>query len=91
VVAATLPAGLEPDPSADGHANALFYDWQFSGSNEEFLNPERYQYREFFILLDALFEGKPVPIVHTFLWTTMRPWYADGLGDHPKPAIGAMS
>ena len=60
VVAATLPAGLEPDPSAEGHANALFYDWQFSGSNEEFLDPARYQYREFFILLDALFEGKPV-------------------------------
>lgn len=60
VVAATLPAGLEPDPSAAGHANALFYDWQFSGSNEEFLDPARYQYREFFILLDAFFEGKPV-------------------------------
>ena len=60
VVAATLPAGLDPDPSAEGHADALFYDWQFSGSNEEFLDPARYQYREFFILLDALFEGKPV-------------------------------
>ena len=59
-VAATLPAGLDPDPSAEGHANALFYDWQFSGANEEFLDPARYQYREFFILLDALFEGKPV-------------------------------
>ena len=31
VVAATLPPGLVPDPSAEGHANALFYDWQFSG------------------------------------------------------------
>jgi acetoacetate decarboxylase len=60
VVAATLPAGLDPDPSAAGHANALFYDWQFSGSNEEYLDPARYQYREFFILVDALFEGKPV-------------------------------
>jgi len=30
VVAATLPSGLDPVPSADGHANALFYDWQFS-------------------------------------------------------------
>jgi acetoacetate decarboxylase len=60
VVAATLPVGLDPDPSAAGHANALFYDWQFSGANEEFLDPARYQYREFFILLDALFEGRPV-------------------------------
>jgi acetoacetate decarboxylase len=59
-VAATLPPGLQLDPSSAGHANALFYDWQFSGSNEEYLDPARYQYREFFILLDALFEGKPV-------------------------------
>jgi hypothetical protein len=59
-VRAVLPPGLDPDPSADGHASALFYDWQFSGSNEEFLNPARYQYREFFVLVDALFEGRPV-------------------------------
>jgi acetoacetate decarboxylase len=59
-VSAVLPAGLDPDRSANGHANALFYDWQFSGSNEEFLDPARYQYREFFILVDALFEGRPV-------------------------------
>src|ERR1700742_1001085 len=59
-VAGVLPKGLDADPSANGHANALFYDWQFSGNNEEYLNPARYQYREFFILVDALFEGKPV-------------------------------
>src|SRR5580692_6363625 len=59
-VSAVLPDGLNPDRSANGHANALFYDWQFSGSNEEFLDPARYQYREFFILVDALFEGRPV-------------------------------
>src|SRR5580692_8616957 len=59
-VRATLPKGLDPDPTADGHATALFYDWQFSGSSEEFLDPARYQYREFFILLDALFEGRRV-------------------------------
>ena len=59
-VAAILPAGLDPDRSAEGHANALFYDWQFSGSNEEYLNPARYQYREFFLLVDALLEGRPV-------------------------------
>ena len=60
VVRAYLPEGLDPDPAADGHANGFFYDWQFSGSNEEYLDPARYQYREFFILLDALFEGRPV-------------------------------
>src|SRR5271154_5719472 len=59
-VKATLPTGLDPDPKAEGHAGAYFYDWQFSGENEEYLDPERYQYREFFILLDALFEGRPV-------------------------------
>jgi acetoacetate decarboxylase len=59
-VAALLPAGLDPDPAAEGHGSAYFYDWQFSGENEEYLDPARYQYREFFILLDALFKGRPV-------------------------------
>lgn len=59
-VAALLPPGLDLDPSAKGHCNALFYDWQFSGENEEYLDPARYQYREFFILVDALFKDRPV-------------------------------
>jgi acetoacetate decarboxylase len=59
-VRAMLPEGLDFDSKADGHSNAFFYDWQFSGSNEEYLDPARYQYREFFILLDALFEKRPV-------------------------------
>lgn len=59
-VAALLPPGLSPDSAAEGHGNALFYDWQFSGDNEEYLDPARYQYREFFLLFDALFEDKPV-------------------------------
>lgn len=59
-VSATLPTGLDPDLAANGHGNALFYDWQFSGQNEEYLDPGRYQYREFFLLLDALYEGRPV-------------------------------
>jgi acetoacetate decarboxylase len=59
-VAAVLPSGLEADASAKGRGGAYFYDWQFSGNNEEYLDPQRYQYREFFILLDALFDGKPV-------------------------------
>src|ERR1700685_1300481 len=57
VVAALLPAGLDLDASANGHCNALFYDWQFSGENEEYLDPARYQYREFFILVDAVCEA----------------------------------
>src|SRR6202142_3447791 len=59
-VAAVLPQGLDTDRSANGHANACFYDWQFSGNDDEYLDPERYQYREFFILVDALYQGKPV-------------------------------
>jgi len=59
-IAAVLPPGLDSDRSAIGHANALFYDWQFSGNNEEYLDPARYQYREFFILVDALYQGKPI-------------------------------
>src|SRR6201991_1459290 len=59
-VAAVLPKGVDADRSANGHANALFYDWQFSGNNDEYLDPSRYQYREFFILVDALVDGRPV-------------------------------
>lgn len=55
-----LPAGLDPDPAANGHGNALFYDWQFAGENEEYLDPARYQYREFLLLVDALYQGKPI-------------------------------
>ena len=61
VVAATLPAGLDPDLSAEGHANALFYDWQFTkGPMKNTSIPRATSIEEFFILLDALFEGKPV-------------------------------
>jgi len=59
-VAAYLPDGLEADDAGQGHANAFFCDWQFTGENEEFLDPARYQYREFFLLVDAIYEGQPV-------------------------------
>ncbi|MFD1554848.1 acetoacetate decarboxylase family protein [Paraburkholderia silviterrae] len=58
--AAVLPKGLSIDPASAGHATALFIDWQFTASNDEMLDPARYQYREFFVLVDALHEGKPV-------------------------------
>lgn len=60
VVASYLPEGLDPDVDAEGHAMAFFVDWQFSGEGDEYLDPERYQYREFFLLLDAVFLGTPV-------------------------------
>lgn len=59
-VAALLPDGLTPDSEAGGHAVALFYDWQFSASDDEYLNPARSQYREFLIQVDALWDGTPV-------------------------------
>src|SRR5215472_12153033 len=59
-VAAALPAGLTADPNSPGHATAIFVDWQFTGENDELLDPARYQYREFFVLVDALHEGHPV-------------------------------
>jgi acetoacetate decarboxylase len=59
-VAELLPEDLIPDTAANGRAIAYFYDWQFSGDNEEFLDPARYQYREFFILVDAVLDGHPV-------------------------------
>ncbi len=58
--AAVLPEGLSLDPASPGHASALFIDWQFTAGNDEMLDPARYQYREFFILVDALYDGKPV-------------------------------
>ena len=57
---ATLPDGLSPDPDSSGHGVTLFVDWQFSGENEEYLDPVRSQYREFFVLLDARWKDQPV-------------------------------
>jgi acetoacetate decarboxylase len=59
-VAELLPPGLDADRAANGRATGNFYDWQFSGADQEYLDPARYQYREFFILLDALYQGKPI-------------------------------
>jgi hypothetical protein len=58
--AATLPDGLTPDPDTNGHGIALFIDWQFTGSDDEYLDPARSQYREFFVLMDARWDGEPV-------------------------------
>jgi acetoacetate decarboxylase len=52
-VSATLPEQLSTDVSAAGRACAYFIDWQFTGQNEELLDPARYQYREFLVLVDA--------------------------------------
>jgi acetoacetate decarboxylase len=59
-VAALLPRGLTPDKEANGRATIMFLDWQFTSENDEYLDPARYQYREAFILVDALWDKQPV-------------------------------
>src|SRR5271170_6693022 len=59
-VAAVLPPGLAVDESSAGRGFFWFLDWQFTGSNDELTDPARYQYREAFLLVEAVFEGKPV-------------------------------
>jgi hypothetical protein len=58
--ASLLPKGLSADPRSNGHAFALFIDWQFTASDDEYLDPARYQYREAFVLLDAQLGTRPV-------------------------------
>ena len=59
-IAALLPPGLAPDEKSGGRAFFWFLDWQFTGSNNELTDPARYQYREAFVLVEAIFEGVPV-------------------------------
>ena len=59
-VAALLPPGLTPDKKAEGRSFFWFLDWQFTGSNDELTDPARYQYREAFVLVEAMFGDTPV-------------------------------
>ncbi|MFN0153906.1 MAG: acetoacetate decarboxylase family protein [Gaiella sp.] len=60
-VAAVLPAGLEPFPDDPGRAAALFVDWQSrSDGGGELLDPARSQYKEFFLVVNALLDGEHV-------------------------------
>jgi acetoacetate decarboxylase len=60
-VADVLPRGLEPFAEDPGRAAALFVDWQSAtDSLAELLDPVRSQYREFFIVVNALLDGEPV-------------------------------
>jgi len=58
--AATLPDGLTPDPDTSGHGVAMFIDWQYNGSRDEYLDPVRSQYHEFFVLMDARWQDTAV-------------------------------
>jgi acetoacetate decarboxylase len=59
-IAALLPQGVMPDEKSKGRAFFWFLDWQFTGSNDELTDPARYQYREAFVLVEALFDGAPI-------------------------------
>jgi acetoacetate decarboxylase len=59
-VEAVLPPGLEPHPDP-GRCAVLFIDWQScSDSREELDDPVRSQYKEFFVVVNALLDGEPV-------------------------------
>lgn len=60
-VAAVLPAGLEPYADDPGRAAALFVDWQSrSETGGELVDPARSQYKEFFLVVNALLDGEHV-------------------------------
>jgi hypothetical protein len=59
-IAALLPPGITPDQKSAGRAFFWFLDWQFTGSNDELTDPARYQYREAFVLVEAIFEGMAI-------------------------------
>jgi acetoacetate decarboxylase len=59
-IAALLPPGVTVDEKSGGRAFFWFLDWQFTGSNDELTDPARYQYREAFVLVEAVFEGLPI-------------------------------
>jgi hypothetical protein len=38
----------------------MFRDRPFTAQNDEYLDPARYQYREAFVLIDAMLDKRPV-------------------------------
>ncbi|KAM0512100.1 hypothetical protein ACHAPE_009248 [Trichoderma viride] len=59
-LAALLPPGVTLDEKSGGRALFWFLDWQFTGSNNELTDPARYQYREAFVLIEAVFDATPI-------------------------------
>ncbi len=57
---ATLPPNVTVDGAGDARAVIMWLDWQFTASNDEMLDPARYQYRETFVLIDARWRDTPV-------------------------------
>jgi len=57
---AVLPPNVTLDGEGDARAVIMFLDWQFTGQDDELLDPARYQYRETFLLLDARWRDTPI-------------------------------
>jgi len=67
-VAAVLPPGLEPYGEDPGRAAALFVDWQWcTEGGDELDDPVRGQYREFFIVVNALL-GSELVTTCPYIW-----------------------
>jgi hypothetical protein len=67
-VAAVLPPGLDPLTEDPGRCAALFVDWQScSQDGGELEDPVRGQYREFFLVVNAVHDGAPVTTC-PFIW-----------------------
>ena len=66
-VAAMLPEGMEPHPDG-GRCAAVFADWQScSDGGPELTDPSRSQYKEFFVVANALLDGEEVTTC-PFIW-----------------------
>ncbi len=66
-VASILPEGMEPHPDA-GRCAAVFADWQScSEGGPELTDPSRSQYKEFFVVANALLDGQEVTTC-PFIW-----------------------
>ncbi|CAB3394642.1 acetoacetate decarboxylase family protein [Kyrpidia spormannii] len=67
-VAAVLPSALKPYHKDPGRCAALFVDWQScTDEGEELLDPIRAQYREFFIVVNALY-GDELVTYCPYIW-----------------------
>jgi Acetoacetate decarboxylase (ADC) len=60
VSAEVLPKGIELDARSAGRSAAIFADCQFTANGAEYLDPARYQSREFIVLLDATWQGSQI-------------------------------
>jgi acetoacetate decarboxylase len=59
-LATLLPPGVTVDATSNGRAFLWFLDWQFTASDDELTDPARYQYREAFLLIESMFDNKPI-------------------------------